>query len=260
MSNYRKIRFIISLSAFLCLSFTFLFADVYSYFDVTKRVFWRFFAIFYTLPQSSSDIIQQNQIQEQAIYQSLYQEVLEDNQRLSKLLNITAHLPYKNIVHAVLNRFESTTFFNKIWINKGSEDGIQKYDPVLSMVEQHVPPFAIIGYIVEIFKNESQIMLISDPSSRIVVSLNNFPCLLKGIGYFKARIDYFDVGIDFKEDTLVRTSAYSKIFPKGLVIGYAVLTSLKSKKEGFQNIQVKPLMQLNSIQEVMVLSHARKKI
>ena len=267
MGSYHRFRLIAVFSVLFLISCAFFFLDFRSRFVFFKYAVWRCLKVVTPLysdaliyDESKSYQIVQDRINrnEKELYKMLYTQVLSDNHRLKNILNTSTFYSHKNVVTAVVDTFEVSSFLNKIWVNKGSINGVQKYDPVMGATEKKVYPLGVVGYVVKVLKDKSQIILISDPSCFIVVSFNDLSCLLKGAGYFKSYVDYLDIDTEIEQNRLVTTSPYSKIFPSGLLIGYAIKSSLMTGKNEFQRIKVQPLVALNSLREVMILSQDKK--
>ena len=97
-------------------------------------------------------------------------------------------------------------------------------------------------------------MLITDVSSAVAVRLQSSRVrgILEGRGYNICYLMYLSKDIELKAGERIVTSGLEGIYPRGLLIGY--VTDVKSEgEEIFQLIEVTPVQDLNTLEEVAVL-------
>jgi rod shape-determining protein MreC len=143
-------------------------------------------------------------------------------------------------------------------INKGSADGIAEGMPVVN--EQNV----IYGKVFKVYKNYSQVMLITSKDSVIDASVAQqdstqpqISGVIKGKGGLNLYFDLVPVDSELREGDAIKTSALEKIFPKNLLIG--TITSLqKNDQKPFQQAQVKPFFDLKNTENLFVITNYKR--
>lgn len=175
------------------------------------------------------------------------QEAALENERLKRLLaysesTIDAELPAR-----VIGINPSAQFFS-VRINRGQADGVRLGSPVLT-------PDGVVGQVVRVAGSSADVMLMSDPASRIAVTVQRTRVrgTAQGVGGSAplaldnvARTDELVDG-----DTLV-TSGTDGIFPVGLVVGRAEGTA-RGVSGLFLKARVLPAVDFRKLEEVLVL-------
>ena len=134
-----------------------------------------------------------------------------------------------------------------LYIDKGANDGIKTDMAVIT-------PAGIVGKIVQVADNWSQVLPINDQFSGVGAALKDsrLQGILKGTPNGATTLQYImsDEKVTPGEDVI--TSGGDRIFPKGLPVGK--VASVEPGKDLFLNIRVVPSAQLNQIEEVLVVT------
>jgi rod shape-determining protein MreC len=132
-----------------------------------------------------------------------------------------------------------------LFINRGSHDRLRNNMAV-------VTPDGIVGKLVEVFANTSQVLLINDKESGVgaLFSDSRTHGVVKGSGDPDPRMDYVVNDEKVKPGDTVLTSGDDRIFPKGLLVG--TVTETKQALP-FQIIHVQPAARLDRLEDVLVL-------
>ncbi|NEQ35961.1 MAG: rod shape-determining protein MreC [Okeania sp. SIO3I5] len=141
------------------------------------------------------------------------QELEQQNTSLTQLLNYTKTKNLKGIVAPVIGR-SADYWWKKLTLGRGSKDGIQEGFIVMGTG-------GLVGRITSVTPNTSQVLLVSDPSSKVGVGIirSRQMGFMKGRGDDTAVIEFFDDIPDIKVGDVVSTSAYSQLFPAGWPVG-----------------------------------------
>jgi rod shape-determining protein MreC len=164
--------------------------------------------------------------------------------RLRSLLDFKTRLPFQTVAAEVIASSPGDSS-NAIFIDKGSNDG-------LSVDLAVITPQGIVGKIVAIYPRTSQVLLLTDPSSGVGVTVAQIRVqgILKGNGRNLCRVQYVMNEEPIKPGDAVQTSGMDQIYPKGLPVGTVVEAS---KGNIYRNIAVKPVVDLNCLEEILVV-------
>jgi rod shape-determining protein MreC len=179
--------------------------------------------------------MQVNQLQSKAI----------EADRLALLLNF--HKSHENVpmLGARVIATSAGTASATIMLDRGSKDHIKKNMGVIT-------PEGVVGKVVEVYDNTSEVLLLTDKDSGVGAMLSNSrkqspvggagePLLLMK---YVANDDVVSVG------ERVVTSGMDKIFPRDLPIG--TITEIKPGNP-FKSIRIRPSADLERLEEVIVL-------
>lgn len=141
------------------------------------------------------------------------QELEQQNNSLTQLLNSTKSKKLKGVVAPVIGR-SADYWWKKVTLGKGSKDGIQEDFIVMGTG-------GLVGRITRVTPNTSQVLLVSDPTSKVGVGIirSRQMGFMKGQGNDTAVMEFFDDVPDIKVGDFVSTSAYSQLFPAGWPVG-----------------------------------------
>jgi len=133
-----------------------------------------------------------------------------------------------------------------VYIDKGENAGLKRDMAVITSD-------GIVGKILTVYPNVSQVLLINDQSSGVGAILENtrLQGVLRGTTNGEVVLERVmsDEQVPVGENLL--TSGGDQIFPKGLPIG--TVTRVGNGKDLFLNIKVKPAANLSKLEEVLVL-------
>jgi rod shape-determining protein MreC len=174
-----------------------------------------------------------------------YEQTRQENIRLHRLLDLGSTIPFRSVGARVVARTPSF-LSNVIYINCGSADGVHIDSPVLS-------GSGIIGRVILVAKNQSQVQLITNPdaSMGVIIERTRTPGVLRGSGDVLLDLTYIGNAEQVNAGDVILSSGLDGIYPKGLPIG-KVVNSQKGKGV-FRNIQVEPGVDLIRLEEVSVL-------
>jgi rod shape-determining protein MreC len=140
-----------------------------------------------------------------------------------------------------------------LYIDKGSKDGIKADMAVIT-------PTGIVGKIVQVFPDSSQVLPINDQFSGVGAALKSsrLQGILKGSPNGATTLQYVmsDEKVVPGEDVI--TSGGDRIFPKGLPVGKVV--SVEPGRDLFLNIRVVPAARLDQVEEVLVVTKITEKM
>ncbi len=167
--------------------------------------------------------------------------------RLAKLLNF--HEAHANVsmtaAHVIGASPDSGSLV--VYIDRGSRDGIRRDMGVIT-------PDGVVGKILAVYPNSSQVLLIGDKESGVGALLGNTRTQgpVKGAGEFWLSMDYISNDAKVAVGEPVLTSGQDRIFPKDLPVG-TVMDATPDRKTAFMKIRVKPAANLERLEEVLVL-------
>ena len=179
----------------------------------------------------------------QAQIQQLAQQA-DESQRLRSLLDFKNQLSYQTVAAEVIASSPGENS-NAIYIDKGTDSGLTADLAVIT-------PEGVVGKILAIFPHSAQVLLITDPSSGVGVTLAHSRAqgILKG-----GSNNFCDVHYVMNEEVVSRgeavvTSGLDQVYPKGLPVGTVV-----SVGDGniYKTINVKPSVDLNRLEMVLVV-------
>ena len=205
---------------------------------------------------SYEDIIAENENlkkenMELKIQKERNQKILEENERLSKLLEMKENTIYKgSLKFARVSFSDISNLNNKIFIDLGKKDGI-KVDMIAVYGDY------LVGKIIDVDSDYSIVELITNPN--FVISAKTEADIL-GIARGSDEEDgllYFQPSI--VEDTLKKgeeivTSGVSNIFPEGIKIGK--IENIDDKENyNYKKITIKPAFERKDLKELIVIGH-----
>ncbi len=134
-----------------------------------------------------------------------------------------------------------------LYIDKGSSDGIRTDMAVIT-------PNGIVGKVVQVFPDSSQVLPINDQLSGVGVALkaSRLQGILRGASNGTTTVQYVMADERVVPGEEVITSGGDRIFPKGLPVGKVV--DVSPGKDLFLNIRVQPSAKLEGIEEVLVVT------
>lgn len=153
---------------------------------------------------------------EDAQTQELQQRLVElesQNERLQQLLNYTQAQPGTETTAPIIGR-SADHWWQQITLGRGSRDGIA-VGAIVSGTG------GLVGRVVQVTPNTSRVLLISDPSSQVGVTISRSRSMgyLRGQAENRAVMEFFDKVPDVRPGDVVSTSSFSRLFPAGLPVG-----------------------------------------
>lgn len=169
------------------------------------------------------------------------------SKRLKQALDYKEIAPFETTVASIIG-FNFGEGTRVLTINKGVIDGIRKDLAVIT-------PSGVLGRVVSAERHTSLVLLATDPRSNIDVlsQRSRIKAIAEGDGKNTITLKYVrlvdDVGIGDK----VITSGISGVFPKGIALG-EVTRIEKGRDNFFKHVEVRPSVDLNSLEEVLIVT------
>jgi len=149
-------------------------------------------------------------------------------------------------------------------INKGSIDGISEGMPVIN--QQGV----LFGKVLKVYKNFSQIMLISNKNSVINVKIQQNPTIeegdvvtneiigvVKGSGGQRAYLDLVSISDTINPQDLLVTSAIEKLFPRDLLVAQ-IKQIQKNDQKPFQSASIQLFLDVKTVDNLFVITNFKR--
>jgi len=177
---------------------------------------------------------------------SLLREKVLEYERLKKLLNFKEAYSFQSVACNVVGR-NVDGYLKYIIIDRGSEDGIDLKDPVISFE-------GLVGSVSEVYKNTARVDVILNikNNASIMNKRTRAVGIIRGNGEGQLVVDYYD-RLDKVEinDELI-TSGLGGVYPKGIAVG--VVNRVDEKDTGlFQDLFVRPVVDFYKLENVLVL-------
>lgn len=159
---------------------------------------------------SQEEILENAQIQ---ALQDRVQELEQQNRQLQDLLGYVESRPEEAVVAPVIGR-GADHWWQQILLGRGSNDGIE-----LGAIVSGTG--GIVGRVIQVTPSTSRVLLISDPTSQIGVTVSRSRSMgyMRGQSEDRAVMEFFDKVPDVRPGDVVTTSMFSQLFPEGLPIG-----------------------------------------
>lgn len=154
--------------------------------------------------------------------------------------------------------FDPATAAQTLWINQGSEQGVQVGDVITA-------EGALVGRVVEIQAKRAQVLLITD--LRSVVAVQDESSSAQGLlvgkrldlsldrTHWLTQAEYFEAKEEIKLGDRLVTSGLDALFPKGIPAG--IVREVKKDSHGlFWQASVEPIADIKKITEVEVFKQS----
>lgn len=145
-----------------------------------------------------------------------FKQMNEENARLRTLLEFKQRTKLSMVSAEVIAK-NPNNWINSFIIDKGFVDGIPKNSAVCSAK-------GLLGRVSEVDKDTSSVMLITHPAFKCGGMLRDSRIhgIVVGTGSEKVKMLYLPPDAEIEEEDVVVTSNFSRIFPKGIIIGEIV--------------------------------------
>lgn len=173
-------------------------------------------------------------------------EQTQREQRLRELVEFNEPIKGDKLIARVIGA-SPTAWFSTVIIDKGSGDGIKMFMPAVSAS-------GLAGYVVEIYKYSSKILLLTDPNSKVsvVTQRSRARGVVQGDETSNCLLKYVESTADVREGDILVTSGNSRIYPEGLPVGRVVALE-KRPGQLFQSARVAPETDFQRLEEVAIL-------
>jgi rod shape-determining protein MreC len=179
-----------------------------------------------------------------------YEEKQKESERLNILSSLESELKLPAVKARVIG-WDSNQWFSSRIIDKGSHAGLGKDCAVLC-------PGGVVGRVLHASTDSAVVQLITDSDSGMGVLMEHSRAqgVMKGTGKNHAYIDYISSSEKVVPGEKVLTSGLDQIYPKGLLVGYAISSAIS--KQVFQRVEVSVSADLQKLEEVLVLKKLPK--
>lgn len=140
-------------------------------------------------------------------------ELENQNLKLKELLGYVTKTKNQGIIAPLIGR-SSDNWWQQVTLGRGSGDGIKEGDIVTGAG-------GLVGRVQSVSQNTSRVLLISDPSARVGVTISRSRNMgfMRGQGANRAVMEFFDKVPDVRPGDMVSTSPVSELFPAGIPVG-----------------------------------------
>jgi rod shape-determining protein MreC len=170
-----------------------------------------------------------------------------ENQRLKGMLAYTEATSDQEVTARVIG-LNPSPLFQSVRLDKGEDDGVRVGMPV-------VTPEGVVGQVVRSLGRSADVMLLTDPASRIGVVLQRARVRGSAVGTGDGRrlsLNLVRREDDVRDDDVVVTAGSDGIFPRGLQVG-TVKEVARPVVGLFLTARVVPAVDLHRIEEVLVI-------
>jgi rod shape-determining protein MreC len=177
-------------------------------------------------------------------------EQAQATQRLERLLAFREQLPGRALGARVIGR-ESTRWFAVILVDRGSRDGVRRNAPVVAAE-------GLVGRVLAVTPTTAQVLMITDPRSAVGVVLQQSRevGVVEGQSQMRLRLKYISRSRELASGEVLVTSGLTGIFPRGLPVG-SIASVIRETGEVYQEADVRPAVDLNHLEEVLILTDSR---
>jgi rod shape-determining protein MreC len=168
---------------------------------------------------------------------------------LAGLLGYARTRPESRYVAARVIGQDVSPFIRSVWIDRGSDGGLQQGMPV-------VTERGLVGRVAEVYSTVARIQLITDPQGMVNVRLQSS----RADGALQAQlngelwVDDIDQSASVTPGELVLTSGLGGAFPADIPVGQ-ILTVRKRDYELFQQAVLQPSADLENLLVVLVITN-----
>lgn len=187
--------------------------------------------------------------------------------RLRKALDFNPKINRRKVAAAIISRGGTSAAWQSVCVAKGSMQGVRKGDPV-------VVPEGVAGRVVEVSPHTSEVLLITDPNSRVSCELDTSAGdvgVVRGVLYGGGarpggdpelsllyvvdplRLRYLSCDFTPAPRTRVITSGLGRTFPRGLLVGYLLESHLEANGLS-REATVMPAVDMASLDILFILT------
>src|SRR3989338_6652823 len=177
------------------------------------------------------------------------EEAKIENGRLRKMLEFKEESPYKIIAAEIISK-DATSYGRTIRVNVGKRNNLELDSAVISYN-------GIVGKVITMIENYSDIMLITDTNSAVDVLSQRTRA--RGIARgsinepMKLSLDFVSREEDIQEGDQIVTSGIGGIWPKGLLVG-KISKIEKGDEFLFKLIEIEPSTDFSKLEELFIIT------
>ena len=175
----------------------------------------------------------------------------QENERLRQLLELKSNQPEYDMVGCEVIAKEPGNWFDYFTIDKGTNDGIQKNDPVVSGA-------GLVGHVTEVGANWARVQGIIDSESSVGAKITRTQDFAIADGDLaladsgRCKLSYVTQNSSLVLGDAVVTSGLGGVYPEGLLIG--TVSEIKSDSLGYsQYAVIDTAVDFERVQEVLVI-------
>jgi rod shape-determining protein MreC len=175
-----------------------------------------------------------------------YQEAYVENLRLRRLLDFRSTIQTETVAAQVVLH-DLTGWFQTLMIDKGFREGIA---PDMAVVNDE----GVVGRVLDVSDRYARVLLITDAGSSIdaIIQRNRVRGIVGGKDANTCVLKYVRGNLDVQVGDLVVSSGKDGVFPKGLRLG-TVQGVYKDPLDLFQRIDIKPVVRLSALEELLII-------
>ena len=179
----------------------------------------------------------------------------EENEALRAQLGYAARSPQRLISAEVIAR-DASGWWQSLRLGQGTRDGIAPNRAV-------VTPDGLVGRTIEVTPRTADVLLISDPSSRISVEVPRIRAFgilhgegVRADGQVTLRINFLDRHASLQPGDEVVTSGMGGVFPRGIPIGRVEIAEANDPESLglYQSASVAPRVELGALRQAFVMA------
>lgn len=182
-----------------------------------------------------------------------YREGYSNYLHFEELLAFKERLHFQPLAARVVGK-EPAFWYQTIVVDRGRKDDVLEGMIVLA-------PAGVVGQVIHTGEHYSKILLANAPSSAIdaMIQKNRTRGILKGAGEKGYVLHYVLKNADVQVGDYIVTAGIGGIFPAGMPLG--TVSKIHKKKRGmFQEIEVKPLVDFQKLEFVLIDPTDRRKV
>jgi len=225
----------------------------YSISEPIQKVFWQasddfsdFLAGIFQAEDLKKEVENLYLINRQLIGQIAGSKIAEkENESLREALSLGLEKEFQLVFAKVIGKDISK---DSILINKGKKEGILEGLPVITSQK------VLLGKVGEVFQDFSEVKLISHKEISFDARIFDMDIygVAKGEGSLRVLLEFIPKNQEVFEGDLVLTTVLAGVFPEGLLVG-KIEEVKKSDLEPFQTAEIKPIFDLQSLDDLFII-------
>lgn len=207
------------------------------------------------------DVAEENALLREELRQARLGAMLaeEDREELKRLRSLFQMEPLHGVsgtaARVIAKRFGPQAVLQTCTINKGYLDGAIVGTPVITEV-------GVVGRVLRAAPHASTVILLTDPEFRlsVITQADRIPGILSGGMDNQGMIEmtYVSQTAHIEPGDLLVTAGMGGLFPKGIPVGIVVEVR-PANQSLFQRVRVRPLTNLDGLEEVLLLPEGEDK-
>ncbi len=221
-----------------------------SFLGEKSRVFFKNYVILINIKKENEKLKKENLLLRSQL--AYYKEKDRIYKTIEEFYKVSTSLDYPKIIGRIIYR-PIDPFSGVSFIDKGRNDGLFPQMPVLASVNGEA--VALVGQVVEVYKNWSKIIFITDPSfaADVKIQRTGDRGILVGKAEKYCNLQYLPPASELKPGDEVLTSGQDALFPPGILVGKVIIVNKDPVQGVFKFAEVKPFVDLHNIDFVLIL-------